>query len=38
MLVVMEFEKDQYIYSEGEHIKYIYFINKGSCGFVLPRF
>jgi len=32
------YQKDQYIYSEGEIIDYIFFIEKGSAGFVLPRY
>lgn len=37
-LKVLEFETNQYIYSEGDQARYIYFINKGSAGFVLPRY
>ena len=27
----------EYIYFEGDDITYIYFLNEGECGFVLPR-
>ena len=35
---MMMFHSDQYIYTEGEAIKHIYFIEKGTAGFVLPRY
>ena len=38
MLKVLEFEANQYIYSEGDQTRYIYFLNKGLAGFVLPRY
>jgi CRP-like cAMP-binding protein len=27
----------EYIYFEGDDVTYIYFLNQGECGFVLPR-
>jgi hypothetical protein len=38
MLKKMMYQKDQYIYSEGELNDYVYFIDKGKAGFVLPRY
>jgi CRP-like cAMP-binding protein len=38
MLLQMEFQKDQYVFMEGENVNYIYFILKGESAFVLPRF
>jgi len=38
MLRQVEFQKDSYVFLEGEHVNYIYFIMKGESGFVLPRF
>jgi hypothetical protein len=38
LLIEMEYNKDQYIFLEGEHINFIYFIVKGEAGFVLPRY
>ena len=38
MLIEMDFTKDQFVYMEGEHINFIYFIVKGEAGFVLPRY
>jgi CRP-like cAMP-binding protein len=38
MLTEMNYQKDQYIFLEGEHINYIYFIVRGEAGFVLPRY
>jgi CRP-like cAMP-binding protein len=38
MLFQMEFQKDSYIFMEGEHVNYTYFLLKGESGFVLPRF
>jgi CRP-like cAMP-binding protein len=34
----MEFQKDQYIFLEGDIVNYIFFILKGESGFVLPRY
>jgi hypothetical protein len=31
------FEMDQYIYFEGDDVSSIYFMKRGSCGFVLPK-
>lgn len=31
------FEIDKYIYFEGDDVSSIYFLKKGSCGFVLPK-
>jgi len=38
MLKEMTFQPDMYIYQEGDAIQYVYFIEKGRAGFVLPRF
>jgi CRP-like cAMP-binding protein len=38
MLKEMSFAEDEYIYSEGESVNYLYFIENGRSGFVLPRF
>jgi len=38
MLIPIEYQKDQYIYLEGETANYIYFIMQGQACFVLPRF
>jgi CRP-like cAMP-binding protein len=38
LLIEVQFNKDQFIYNEGEHINFIYFIIEGEAGFVLPRY
>lgn len=38
MLIEMNYNKDQYIFLEGEHINFVYFLVKGEAGFVLPRY
>jgi CRP-like cAMP-binding protein len=38
LLIEVHFNMDQFIYNEGEHINFIYFIVKGEAGFVLPRY
>jgi CRP-like cAMP-binding protein len=38
MLITVHFHEDQYIFSEGDSINYMYFIEKGTAGFVLPRY
>lgn len=37
MLKIMVYHEDQYIYQEGDSIDFLYFIEKGTAGFVLPR-
>jgi signal-transduction protein with cAMP-binding, CBS, and nucleotidyltransferase domain len=38
MLKIMVYHDDQYIYTEGDSINFLYFIEKGTAGFVLPRY
>ena len=38
MLIQIEFQKDQYVFLEGENVNYVFFIMKGESGFVLPRY
>jgi CRP-like cAMP-binding protein len=34
----VQYNKDEFIYLEGEHVSFIYFLVKGEAAFVLPRF
>jgi len=34
----MFFDERDYIYFEGDEITCIYFLKRGSCGFVLPQY
>jgi len=38
LLMLHVFTEDEYIYNEGDGINSVFFLEKGSCGFVLPRY